>query len=180
VKFVETPLRGVFVIEQEVARDPRGGFGRFFCGREYGERGLESKLAQCSVSYNTSRGTLRGLHYQAAPHAEVKTVRCIKGAAFDVIADLRADSPTRHQWFGIELRADLATAVYIPADCAHGFVTLQDDTQLEYLISTDYVASAARGIRYDDPTLGIAWPLAPLVISDRDRGLPRLGESAHG
>ena len=135
MKFRETPLPGVYVIEQEIARDQRGGFARFFCMNEYAEVGLDPRIAQCSVSYNTRRGTLRGLHYQADPQPETKTVRCLSGAAYDVVADLRPDSPTKHRWFGIELRADSGTAVYIPAGCAHGFITLEDETSLEYLIS---------------------------------------------
>jgi dTDP-4-dehydrorhamnose 3,5-epimerase len=175
VKFRETPLPGVFVLEQELARDERGAFGRFFCAREYAELGLDARIAQCSVSYNKRRGTLRGLHYQAAPHAETKTVRCLAGAAYDVVADLRPGSPTRHRWFAMELIAD-GPAIYIPQHCAHGFVTLTDDTALEYLISDSYVPEAARGVHYQDPTLNITWPLAPLVMSDRDRALPGVAE----
>jgi dTDP-4-dehydrorhamnose 3,5-epimerase len=172
MKFHETPLAGVYIIEQELVRDDRGTFARFFCGREYAERGLDARVAQCSVSHNTRRGTLRGLHYQAEPHPETKTVRCVKGAAYDVVADLRPQSPTKHRWFGIELRPEAANAVYIPAGCAHGFVTLEDETSLEYVISDFYIAEAARGVRYDDPTLGIVWPVKPAVISERDRNLP--------
>ena len=178
MKFCSTPLYGVFITEQEIARDQRGGFARFFCAREYGERGLDTRIAQCSVSYNSKRGTLRGLHYQADPNPETKTVRCLTGAAYDVVADLRLDSPTRHKWFAVELRAGNGTAVYIPRGCAHGFITLEDDTSLEYLISDFYIPESARGIRYDDPTLGIRWPMAPEVISERDLGLPMISESA--
>jgi dTDP-4-dehydrorhamnose 3,5-epimerase len=172
VKFNPTSLPGVFIIEQEPVSDERGAFARFFCADEYREHGLDVRIAQCSVSKNARRGTLRGLHYQDAPRAESKTVRCLKGAAFDVIADLRPESPTRYGWFGVELRADSGTAVYAPAGCAHGFLTLEDDTWLEYLISEAYVASLARGVRYDDPRLSIGWPFPPTVISTRDRGLP--------
>lgn len=179
MRFTETPLRGVYVVEQEPARDARGAFARTFCAREYEERRLDPRVAQISVSFNTLRGTLRGLHFQAAPHDEAKTVRCLTGAVFDVAVDLRAGSPTRHKWFGLELTPRAANALYIPAGCAHGFVTLDDDTSLEYVISTHYVPEAARGVRWDDPTLGIAWPIAPVVISDRDRDLSRV-ETARG
>ena len=176
MKFRETPLAGVFLLEQEVSRDDRGGFARFFCAREYAERGLDARVAQCSVSYNARRGTLRGMHYQAAPHGEAKTVRCLSGAAYDVVADLRPDSPTRHRWFGVELSAH-GPAVYIPPDCAHGFITLADDTTLEYLISDFYVPEASRGVHHRDPTLGITWPMEPTVISERDRALPSVGQA---
>jgi dTDP-4-dehydrorhamnose 3,5-epimerase len=172
VRFQETALPGVVVLEQEHARDDRGSFARFFCIEEYVAHGMDPRVAQGSVSYNSHRGTLRGLHFQAAPHMETKTVRCIKGAAFDVVADLRQDSPTRLRWVAVELRADVGNAVYIPAGCAHGFMTLEDDTWLEYLIHPAYVASAARGVRFDSPELNIKWPLPPIVVSDRDRQLP--------
>lgn len=177
MKFTETVLSGVYVIEQELARDQRGSFARFFCAREYAERGLDGRVAQCSLSHNAVRGTLRGMHYQAAPHAESKTVRCIRGAVLDVVADLRPESATKHRWFAMELRASEGNALYIPPGCAHGFVTLENDSSLEYLISEFYVPEAARGIRHDDPTLGIAWPFAPTVISERDRALPTLREA---
>ncbi|HEY0713547.1 MAG TPA: dTDP-4-dehydrorhamnose 3,5-epimerase family protein [Polyangia bacterium] len=180
MRFRETSLSGVYVTEQEIARDQRGGFARFFCAREYEERGLDSRVVQCSVSYNDRRGTLRGLHYQADPNPETKTVRCLTGAAYDVVADLRPGSPTRHRWFGLELRAGSGLAVYIPAGCAHGFITLEDDTSLEYLISDYYISEAARGVRYDDPTLAIRWPIEPIVVSDRDRSLPTIAEGDRG
>lgn len=174
MRFVETPLQGVYVVEQEAARDTRGAFARTFCGREYTDRGLDGRVAQISVSTNTARGTLRGLHFQAAPHEEAKTVRCLSGAVFDVVVDLRTDSPTRRRWFGVELTPRAGNALYIPAGCAHGFVTLEADTSLEYVISTFYVPEAARGFRWDDPTIGIDWPVPPAVVSDRDRALPLL------
>jgi dTDP-4-dehydrorhamnose 3,5-epimerase len=177
MKFRETSLPGVFLIDQELARDERGSFGRFFCAREYAERGLDTRVAQCSVSNNALSGTLRGLHYQAEPHPESKTVRCLKGAAYDVVVDLRTDSPTKHRWFGVELSADAGTAIYIPAGCAHGFLTLRDNTSLEYVISDFYIPEAARGVRYDDPALAISWPAVPAIVSARDRSLPTVSEA---
>lgn len=169
-------VRGAFVIELDRRPDERGFFARTFCAREYAAHGIEGRVVQCSLSYNEVRGTLRGLHYQCAPHEEGKTVRCRDGAIFDVIADLRAGSPTRHRWFGIELSAARGTALYVPPGCAHGFLTLEDHTAVDYFIDTDHVPEAARGVRWDDPTLAIGWPFAPVRISERDQGFPGLHE----
>jgi dTDP-4-dehydrorhamnose 3,5-epimerase len=172
VKFSPTGLPGAFLIEPECSRDGRGSFARLFCAREYEQHGLVPRLAQCSESRNSARGTLRGLHYQAAPHLEAKTVRCTAGAIFDVIVDLRRESATRWRWFGVELSPARGAALYVPPGFAHGFITLQPDSTVEYLISEFYVPEAARGVRYDDPTLAVRWPIEPQVISDRDRSLP--------
>src|SRR5690606_499869 len=130
------------------------------------------RFVQSSTSFNSRRGTLRGLHYQAAPHEEAKLIRCTRGAVFDVAVDLRAGSPTRGRWYGIELSAANARTLYIPEGCAHGFQTIADDTELLYHMSVEYVPDAARGIRWDDPTLAIAWPIADPILSARDRALP--------
>lgn len=172
--FTPLPLSGAWLIEPERRPDNRGFFARTYCAREYEERGLDPRIAQASVSYNALRGTLRGMHYQAAPHQETKTVSCIAGAAFDVIVDLRPGSPTYLRWHGVELSAGSGRAVYIPEGLAHGFITLADATTLHYLISTFHVPEAARGLRWDDPAVAIQWPLSPAVLSDRDATFPLL------
>lgn len=172
MKFVATPLPGAFVLEVERHEDSRGSFARTYCAREFAEHGLDSRIAQSSLSWNTAKGTLRGLHYQNAPHEESKTVRVVAGAIFDVMVDLRASSPTRGQWFGAELSAANGRALHIPAGFAHGFLTLEDQSVLHYQISDFYVPNASRGLRWDDPTLAIKWPFTPTIISDRDRDLP--------
>ena len=150
MRFVSTPLPGVFVIEQQRHADERGHFARTWCEGELAEQGLETRVAQCSDSYNHRRGTLRGMHYQAPPHAEVKVVRCTRGAMFDVAVDLRPHSPTFRKWFGVELRPENGRALYVPRGFAHGFLTLADDTSVSYAISERYAPEAARGVRYDD------------------------------
>jgi len=172
MKLVATDIPGAFVIELERVDDERGSFARIYDERALAERGLDARIAQSSLSWNTARGTLRGLHYQEAPHAEAKTVRVVRGAIFDVAVDLRAGSPTRGTWVGFELSADNGRALHMPAGCAHGFVTLADATLVLYNISVPYVPAANRGVRWDDPKLAIAWPIAPTVISARDRELP--------
>lgn len=173
--FVPTKLAGVFVVEPERFADDRGHFARTWCVREFAERGLETKLVQCSTSYNRRRGTLRGMHYQAAPHEEVKLVRCTRGAAYDVVIDLRPGSPTHRQWVAVELSAENGVAVYIPGGCAHGYQTLTDDTELVYLMSEFYHPESARGVRWDDPAVGIEWPECPeRIIAPRDRSFPDL------
>jgi dTDP-4-dehydrorhamnose 3,5-epimerase len=171
--FTELALKGTFLIELDRQEDGRGFFARTFCIEEFAARGLNPTIAQCSVSFNRRRGTLRGLHYQAPPHEEAKLVRCTAGAVFDVVVDLRPGSSTFKHWLGIELSAENHRMVYIPEGFAHGFQTLADDTEVFYQISTVYVAEAARGIRWDDPELGIRWPAAAdRVISPRDLLLP--------
>jgi dTDP-4-dehydrorhamnose 3,5-epimerase len=165
----ETPLAGAFVLDVERLEDERGFFARTFCGDELRAHGLESNVAQCSVSFNRARGTLRGLHYQDAPHEEVKIVRCTRGAIWDVVVDLRRHSDTYRRWTAIDLTADNRRALYIPRGMAHGFITLSDDSEVFYMMGNRYVEGAARGIRWDDPAFAIHWPLAPTVMSDRDR-----------
>jgi dTDP-4-dehydrorhamnose 3,5-epimerase len=170
--FRETPLAGAFVLEPELVQDERGFFARTWSRDEFVARGLDPEIAQCSVSYNHRRGTLRGLHFQAAPHEEVKLVRCIRGALWDVIVDVRPGSPTRGRFFGLVLSAAARNALYIPKGMAHGFVTLEDETEVFYQISAPYSPEHARGYRWDDPTFAIPWPEPVAVISERDRNLP--------
>ncbi len=172
MKFEETPLRGAFVIDIEPIADERGFFARSFCTQELEARGLCSEVAQCSISYNRRRGTLRGLHLQQPPHGEVKLVRCTSGSIYDVIVDLRPDSPTFTRHFSIELSARNHRALYVPEGCAHGFQSLEDDTEVFYQISRGFAAHAATGFRWNDPAFAIEWPLAVSVISDRDRSFP--------
>jgi len=169
MRFIETKLRGAYFIEPDPVGDERGLFARTFCRREFEEHGLDPTATQCSVSYNEKRGTLRGMHYQLAPHEETKLVRVTRGAAYDVVVDLRPDSPTCCGWVGCELTAQNRRMVYVPKGCAHGFVTLADCTELCYQISVFYEPASARGVRWDDPAFGIDWPLVPGVISERDR-----------
>jgi dTDP-4-dehydrorhamnose 3,5-epimerase len=172
LKFTETPLAGAFVVELEPIADERGMFARSFCQQEFRARGLDPAVAQCNVSYNAKRGTLRGLHYQAAPHEEAKLVRCTRGAIWDVIVDLRAGSATRLRWHAVELTQDNRRALYVPKGFAHGFQTLADGAEVLYQMSEFYHPDCSRGIRWDDPAIGIRWPLADPVVSERDRGLP--------
>ena len=166
--FREESLPGVFTLEIEPAVDERGLFARTYSAAEFAERGIAFTIAQASVSFNACRGTLRGMHLQVPPHEESKLIRCVAGSVFDVVVDLRAGSPTQLRWFGLELDATQRNALYVPAGFAHGFLTLEADTELEYLISTPYEPSAAAGVRWDDPAVGIDWPNQPVVISDRD------------
>ncbi len=172
--FEPTPIEGAFVVRVEPVQDERGFFGRTFCQDEFRARGLVPPVAQASVSWNRRRGTLRGMHYQVKPHEEIKLVRCTRGAVWDVIVDLRADSPTRWRWNGIELNAENRLAVYIPEGVAHGFQTLCDESELFYQMSIPYHAEFARGVAWNDPVVGIDWPIADPILSDRDRGHPWL------
>jgi dTDP-4-dehydrorhamnose 3,5-epimerase len=174
LKFSATQLEGLMVIELEPSRDERGWFARTFDPGELREAGIEMAVAQASTSFNPRAGTLRGLHYQAEPHGEKKIVRCTRGAIFDVAVDIRDDSATRGRWFSIELGSDDPRMLYVPPGFAHGFQTIADATEVSYLISPEHVPDAARGIRWDDPGIGIDWPAAERVISERDRELPTL------
>ena len=178
MRFLPTALPGVCVVEQERHADERGFFARTWCAGEFAAHGLEPTLSQCSVSFNERKGTLRGLHYQAPPFAEAKLVRCTRGALYDVAVDLRPDSPTLGQWVGVELREDDGRALYVPRGFAHGFYCLADATEVAYLISAPYRPEAARGIRWNDPLPGIAWPGPVTVISPRDRDYPDVGPAA--
>jgi len=170
--FYEVKLPGVFEIQVEPRVDERGFFARLWCQKEFEAKGLNPKLVQCSVSVNTSKGTLRGMHFQAHPHEETKLVRCSKGAIYDVVLDLRPSSPRFREWFAAVLTADNRKAVYIPEGCAHGFMTLEDDTEVLYQITEFYHAESARGVRWNDPAFEITWPGAVEVISERDRTYP--------
>jgi dTDP-4-dehydrorhamnose 3,5-epimerase len=170
--FTETQLRGAFVIDIEKKEDERGFFARTFCEREFAEHGLETRFVQCSISHNTRKGTLRGLHYQAGPCEEVKLVRCTAGALYDVIVDLRRDSPTFKKSFGAELSADNCRLLYIPKQFAHGFQTLQDHTEILYQMTQFYSPESARGVRWNDPAFGIQWPPDERIINERDQKYP--------
>jgi dTDP-4-dehydrorhamnose 3,5-epimerase len=174
MKFIETKLEGAFIVEPELHEDSRGFFGRTFCAREFGERGLERNFVQCSISLNRQKGTLRGLHYQRPPAPEVKLVRCTVGALYDVIVDLRPDSPTYGQHIGVELTGRNRRALYVPKMFAHGYQTLEENTEVFYQISEYYASETATGVRYNDPKLGIQWPLAVADLSDKDAKWPLL------
>jgi dTDP-4-dehydrorhamnose 3,5-epimerase len=169
VHFHATEIDGNYVVELECFTDERGFFARTYCASEFAELGLESMTAQSSVSFNKSAGTLRGLHFQEEPHGEAKLVRVTQGAIFDVCLDLRVDSPTYRKWSGVELSAKNRKSFYIPQGCAHGFITVVDETEVSYQISQEYESAAASGVRWDDPAFDIQWPRSVAVISDRDR-----------
>ena len=175
MRFHETLVTGVLVVESERIEDERGFFARTFSVEEFAERGMDQRVNQCSTSFNARAGTLRGLHYQSAPHAEAKLVRCTRGAIYDVAVDLRSDSPSYLSWFGVELSAENGRALFVPEGCAHGFQTLADASEVLYQISTPYVPDAARGVRWDDPAFGIDWPTVPpegRTMSARDAEYP--------
>ena len=174
MKLVETPLAGAYVVELERLGDERGFFARTYDAAQFEAAGLDARIAQCNTSFNERAGTLRGLHYQAEPHGEGKLVRCTRGAVFDVAVDLRPDSETYCQWFGVELRADGVASYFIPAGLAHGFQTLEDASEVHYQMTYHYVPEAARGVRWDDPAFAIAWPEphGERTISERDREYP--------
>ncbi len=172
--FAETPLRGAYLVDLNRKGDERGFFARTFCVEEFAAHGLTAPASQCSVSFNERKGTLRGLHFQAAPHEEDKLVRCTSGAIFDVIVDLRPESVTQRHWFGVDLTAGNHRAIYIPKGFAHGFLSLEDHTEVLYMIGAPYAPGFARGLRWDDPALGIRWPQPPSVISARDAEFPLL------
>lgn len=166
--FTETKLKGAFILELERLEDERGFFARTWCYREFVKHGLNPSLAQCSISFNEKRGTLRGMHYQAAPHEEAKLVRCTMGAIYDVIIDLRSDSPTFMQWIATELTAANRRMIYIPERFAHGFQTLEDNTEIAYQMSEFFAPEHAEGIRWNDPAFHIQWPLSDRIVSPKD------------
>jgi dTDP-4-dehydrorhamnose 3,5-epimerase len=171
--FVPTRLEDAFLIHLEPRRDDRGFLARTFCEREFAEHGAPMRIVQSSIIHSRSRHTLRGLHYQEAPHSEIKLVRCTRGSIFLVMVDLRPDSPTRNEWIGAELTARSGRLAYVPEGFAQGYQTLEDDTEVLYQMSHQYVPEAARGVRWDDPTFEIAWPPADTrIISERDRSWP--------
>jgi dTDP-4-dehydrorhamnose 3,5-epimerase len=173
--FRETRLKGVFEIDLAVQDDERGWFARSYCWREFQAHGLNPHVVQCNLSYNRSRGTLRGMHYQDASDPEAKLIRCVRGALYDVAVDVRPDSPTFRQWTAVELRAEPGRPsgmLYLPEGLAHGFLTLEDDTEIFYQMSGFYAPQAARGFRWNDPAFAVDWPAPVRVISDRDRSYP--------
>lgn len=177
MKYHPTPIPGLLVVELEPRGDERGFFSRAFCQNEFAQQGLFTEVAQANFSYSRDRGTLRGLHFQLPPHQEAKLVRCTRGAFLDLALDLRLDSPTFGQSWGVELSQENRLSLYVPKGCAHGFYTLQDDTEAFYLVDAFYSSSAERGIRWNDPQFQIQWPGPPVVISDRDRNHPDFDRS---
>ena len=175
--FTETKLPGAFLIELDKFEDERGFFARSWSEREFAAQGLDSRVAECNVSFNRRKATLRGMHYQRPPHGQTKLVRCTRGAIFDVIIDLRPASSTFKQWISAELSADNHLALYVPKDFAHGFQTLTDDSEILYQMSDPFVPESGAGVRWDDPAFGIVWPLPPSVISEKDQKLPFLNET---
>jgi len=172
MEFTETPLKGACVVRLRKIEDDRGHFARAWCRDEFLQQGLNPAMVQLNVGFSHRRGTLRGMHYQLAPHAEAKFIRCTRGAIYDVIIDLREQSPTFGRWYGLELAPDNGLMVYAPEGFAHGYQTLQDDTEMYYLTSSPFAPAAARGVRYDDPAFEITWPLPVSSISAADRGWP--------
>jgi dTDP-4-dehydrorhamnose 3,5-epimerase len=170
--FEKSKLNGAFIIHLEPKVDERGFFARSWCRQEFEQQGLDSHLAQCNISFNSKKGTLRGMHYQASPYAETKLVRCTKGAIYDVVIDLRTQSPTYKEWIGMTLTAKNRDMIYVPEGCAHGFLTLEEESEVFYQMSQIYDAPSARGLRWDDPAFRIAWPTEPELISERDRTYP--------
>jgi dTDP-4-dehydrorhamnose 3,5-epimerase len=173
MRLSETPVHGAFIVEPEPHGDQRGFFARVWCRREFAERGLDADFVQCNSSFSAARGTLRGLHYQEAPHDEVKLMSCTRGAIFDVMVDLRPESPSYLRWFGLELTAENRRMLYVPRGCAHGYLTVQDDSEVMYPVTAYYHPQAERGVRWNDPLFQIAWPAGgPSTISDKDRAWP--------
>lgn len=174
MKFIETKLSGAYVIEIEQIEDERGFFARSWCVKDFEKYGLSNKLVQCNISFNKYKGTLRGMHYQIKPYEEEKLVRCTKGAIYDVIVDLRKDSKTYKQWIGIELTESNRRMIYIPKGFAHGFQTLEDDTEVFYQMTEFYNEKYSTGIRWDSTETGIKWPISKVIISEKDRSYERM------
>ncbi len=170
--FTETKLNNAFTIDIQTIGDDRGYFGRAYCRKEFMDHGLMSEMVQTNVSYNKLKGTLRGFHYQIPPHEEAKLVRCTRGAIYDVIVDLRPESPTYFQWVGIELTEANSRMLYVPETFGHAFITLEDHTAVTYQVSHFYTPAAEGGIRWNDPDIGVQWPMEPTVISEKDRQWP--------
>ena len=175
MNFIATPLKGAYVLDSDAHVDERGSFARIFCIEEFRAQGLETHVAQCSTSFTKRRGTLRGMHYQVQPYAECKLIRCTAGSIYDVIVDLRPESPTYKHWYAIELSARNRRLMYVPKGFAHGFQALEDSTEVFYMISAPYDPASARGVPWDDPSLAIDWPISNPIVHERDMGFPRLG-----
>lgn len=177
MKFKQCKMDGLWMIEPQPLEDSRGFFARMVCEREFAEHGLPNEWKQQDISFNRKKGTLRGLHYQKAPYREIKVIRCTQGAIFDVAVDLRKDSPTYLEWLGVALTADNRCMFFVPEGFAHGYLTLEDNSEVSYLMSEFYTPDAAAGLRYDDPKLGIKWPeIGVQVISEKDAAWPYLDE----
>ncbi len=174
MRFQETPLAGAYTIEPEIFEDGRGGFMRTFCREEFGQAGLPTEFVQCNLSYNRHKGGLRGLHYQRAPHEEGKLVRCCAGAVFDVIVDIRPGSASYCRWFGVELSRENRRSLYVPPGFAHGFQTLEEESEVFYQMTGFYRPESGAGLRWDDPAFGIRWPLPNPTLSRRDATYPYL------
>lgn len=174
MRFTQADVAGAWVIDPAPHEDERGRFLRAWCAREFSERGLAFVPVQANMGFSVSKGTLRGLHVQVAPAPEAKLVRCTRGAIFDVVVDLRPESPSYGAWYGVELTAENGRMLYVPEHCAHGLQTLEDDTEIYYLTSAFYAPSAVRGVRFDDPAVNIQWPLVPTVVSEQDLNWPFL------
>jgi dTDP-4-dehydrorhamnose 3,5-epimerase len=172
MKFIETNVKGCLIIEPDRFDDDRGFFSKIWDVNEFRQHGLSTDFAQFNLAFNHRKGTLRGMHFQAVPHEEVKLVRCTRGAVFDVIVDLRRASPTYLQWSGVELSEENYRTYYVPQGCAHGYVTLTDRAEVTYNVSTGYAPQSARGVRWNDPVFGIKWPMQPTVINSRDNTYP--------
>jgi dTDP-4-dehydrorhamnose 3,5-epimerase len=170
--FTETALPGAFVIEPELIKDKRGFFARTWSEKEFAEHGLESRLVECNASFNMKKGTLRGMHYQLPPYAQAKLVWCLRGSIYDVIIDLRRDSPTFRKWVAVDLSSSNRLMLYVPKGLAHGFQTLEDHTEVFYQMSEVYAAESASGVRWNDPAFSITWPADPRTIIDRDQNYP--------
>lgn len=172
LRLTNLPLTGAFRIEPTFHEDDRGAFARAWCRREFSRAGIEVEFVQANMARTAEAGTIRGLHYQAPPHSEAKLLRCTRGSIYDVVVDVRPGSDTHGEWTGIELDASSASQVFVPAGCAHGYQTLEEGSEVFYLVSAFYAPGAERGIRYDDPAFGIDWPRAPTVLSEKDRSWP--------
>jgi dTDP-4-dehydrorhamnose 3,5-epimerase len=170
--FTETKLKGAFIIDLEPREDQRGFFARTFCQKEFEEHHLNNKIAQTNISSNKKRGTLRGLHMQLSPYQESKIIQCIRGSIYDVILDMREGSETFKQWISAELNAENHKMLYVPEGFAHGFITLEDDTEVSYFINQFYTPGSEKGFRWNDPALNISWPIAPQIISEKDQSFP--------
>jgi dTDP-4-dehydrorhamnose 3,5-epimerase len=179
VLFLETPIPGARVIDPVPHVDGRGRFMRAWCVGEFAAHGIQFVPLQANMGLSHLAGTLRGLHYQVAPHEEAKLVRCTRGAVFDLLVDLRTESPTFGRWFGTELSADNGRMLFVPPMCAHGYQTLEDGSEILYMASAMYAPTSVRGLRYDDPAVGIQWPLPPRAVSDQDKGWPVLQQLSH-
>lgn len=180
MEFTPTPLEGTYLIDLEKRGDARGFFARLFCEEEFAAHHLESQFLQANNSLSQEKGTLRGMHYQLPPHGEAKLVRCIQGALYDVVLDLRPDSPSYLKWFGHTLTQENRTMMYVPPGCAHGFLTLKPDTEALYWVSARYAPQSERGVRWNDPTFAITWPESPQVISEKDRSHPDFQSQLEG